>query len=188
MPSSSLCSLPLLRSVGCPILCLSSSPVTTAWWKGLFSRAGKVWRGHWSDFSLMSCYASCKSRKSCYSLHLLPEALARLGTRFPSLCRSAAFSALSLPFLFWLWASWQRSDFGAHSSLHTVKGSCKRVEEKVRKEKKKLGWRFFRRLFCCLSLKTAYNSSRLKPWIIKLWITWISKYLDFQVVLCRKLY
>lgn len=99
--------------------------------------------GHWSDFSLMSCDASCKSRKSCYSLHLLPEALERLGTRFPSLCRSAAFSALSLPFLFWPWASWQRSDFGAHSSLHTVKGSCKRVGEKVRKEKKSWGKDFF---------------------------------------------
>lgn len=109
--------------------------------------------GHWSDFSLMSCDASCKSGKSCYSLHLLPEASERLGTRFPSLCRSAAFSALSLPFLFWPWASWQRSDFGAHSSLHTVKGSCKRVEGKVRKEKKSWGGDFLGGPFAASVLK-----------------------------------
>lgn len=147
--STSLCYFPLPSGVGCPLLSLSSSPVATAWWKDLFSGAGKV-GGHWSGFSLMSCDDSCKRGKSCYSLHLLSEAAEWMGTRFPSLCRSAAFSAVAFPFLFCPWASWQRSHFGAHSSLHTVKGRYKRVGEKVRKatkkKKKKVGVEIFRRL------------------------------------------
>lgn len=84
-------------------------------------RAGKVcvWGGHWSDFSLMSCAASCKSGKSCYSLHLLPEALERLGTRFPSLpiccffCSFPSFALLALSIL--AEVRFRCSQFIAHS-------------------------------------------------------------------------
>jgi hypothetical protein len=155
--STSLCYFPLPSGVGCPLLSLSSSPVATAWWKDLFSGAGKV-GGHWFGLFTNELWRQLQEGQI-----LLLSSPTLWGCRvdgnkvplsLPICCLFCCCLSLPLlPLSILAKVTFRCSQFIAHSEREIQKS--RRESEKSNQKKKRLGWRFLGgSLPCCLSLTT----------------------------------